>query len=71
MVTGQNPETGRIWLVIDQQLYGVPDIETARALGLGDTTTPAPDSILELLRSGPNLDPQEALALYDANQNGR
>jgi len=67
VVSGQNPETGRIWLVIDQQLYGVPDIETARALGLGDTTTPAPDSILRLLRSGPKLDPQEALALYDPN----
>ncbi|MGQ0779259.1 MAG: type VII secretion protein EccB [Pseudonocardiales bacterium] len=71
VVRGQDPETGRIWLVIDQQLYGVRDLATARALGLGDTTTPAPDSILRLLRSGANLDPQEALALYDANQNGR
>lgn len=67
VVPGQGPDTGQIWLVIDQQLYGVPGpgVEVARALGLGETTTPAPDSILRLLRTGPTLDPQQALALFD------
>ncbi|MGH3916303.1 MAG: type VII secretion protein EccB [Pseudonocardiaceae bacterium] len=56
---------GPIWLVIDQQRYGVPNIEVARALRLGEQPTPAPDSILTLLRPGLTLDPQDALEQYD------
>ena len=66
MVPGQRPDTGAIWLITDQGLrYGVPRIEVARALGLGDVTTPAPESILGLLPIGPTLDPQRALELFN------
>lgn len=66
VVPGQRPGTGAIWLVTDQGLrYGVPTLEVARALGLGEVTTPAPESILGLLPIGPTLDPQRALELYN------
>ncbi len=66
VVPGQRPDTGAIWLVTDQGLrYGVPTIEVARALGLGDVTTPAPESILGLLPIGPALEPQRALELFN------
>jgi type VII secretion protein EccB len=66
VVPGQRPDTGAIWLVTDQGLrYGVPTIEVARALGLGEITTPAPESILDLLPIGPELNPQRALELFN------
>ncbi|MDQ3764172.1 MAG: type VII secretion protein EccB [Actinomycetota bacterium] len=66
MVPGQRPDTGAIWLVTDQGFrFGVPSIEVARALGLGEVTRPAPESILNLLPIGPTLDPQRALELYN------
>lgn len=75
MVPGQRPETGAIWLVTAQGFrYGVPSMEVARALGLGEATSPAPESILNLLPIGPTLDPQRALELYNpalAQQTGR
>ncbi|HET9253848.1 MAG TPA: type VII secretion protein EccB [Pseudonocardiaceae bacterium] len=59
VLTGQNPDRAPIWLVTDQGTrYGVPSIEVARALGLGETTTPAPERILALLPIGDPLDPQ-------------
>ncbi|MGH3872234.1 MAG: type VII secretion protein EccB [Pseudonocardiaceae bacterium] len=65
VVPGQRLDTGAIWLVTDQGLrYGVPTIGVARALGLGDVTSPAPESILALLPIGPPLDPQQALELF-------
>jgi type VII secretion protein EccB len=66
VVPGQRPDTGAIWLVTDQGLrYGVPTIEVARALGLGEITTPAPESILDLLPIGPELNPQHALEVFN------
>jgi type VII secretion protein EccB len=66
VVPGQRADTGAIWLVTDQGLrYGIPTIEVARALGLGEITTPAPESILGLLPIGPTLDPQRALELFN------
>jgi type VII secretion protein EccB len=66
VVPGQRLDTGAIWLVTDQGLrYGLPTIEVARALGLGEITTPAPESILGLLPIGPTLDPQRALELFN------
>lgn len=66
VVPGQDPDKGPIWLVSEQGLrYRVPSIDVARALGLGDRTSPAPQSILGLLPIGPELDPQRALELFD------
>ncbi|HEX2297631.1 MAG TPA: type VII secretion protein EccB, partial [Pseudonocardiaceae bacterium] len=66
VVPGQRPDTGTIWLVNDQGFaYRVPSLPVARALGLGEKTTPAPESILRLLKVGVSLDPQQALALFD------
>jgi type VII secretion protein EccB len=72
VVPGQRPDTGAIWLVTDQGLrYGLPTIEVARALGLGEITTPAPESILGLLPIGPTLDPQRALELFNPELAGQ
>ncbi|HET9118215.1 MAG TPA: type VII secretion protein EccB [Pseudonocardiaceae bacterium] len=66
VVPGQRPDTGAIWLVTAQGFrYGVPSSEVARALGLGEVTSPAPESILNLLPIGPTLDPRHALELYN------
>ncbi|HEY6424839.1 MAG TPA: type VII secretion protein EccB [Pseudonocardiaceae bacterium] len=66
VVPGQRSGTGAIWLVTDQGLrYGVPSTDVARALGLGDVTTSAPEPILGLLPIGLTLDPQRALELFD------
>jgi len=43
----------------------VPSMEVAQAIGLGDTTQPAPEAILDLLPIGPSLDPQAALELFN------
>lgn len=66
VVPGQAPNQGAIFLVTDLGFrYGVPTIEVAQALGLGDTTQPAPEEILSLLPIGPPLKPQTALELFD------
>ncbi|MGH8574553.1 MAG: type VII secretion protein EccB, partial [Gammaproteobacteria bacterium] len=66
VVPGQRPDIGAIWLVTELGVaYSVPSIEVARALGLGEQTTPAPESILKLLQFGPALNPQDALARFD------
>jgi hypothetical protein len=62
----QDPGSGAIFLVTDQGYrYGIPTIEVAKALGLGERTQPAPEAILDLLPIGPPLDPQAALELFD------
>ena len=62
---GQQPNTGQIWLVTDLgQIYGVPSIEVARALGLGDQVKLAPEAILKLLKEGPELNPENVRQLY-------
>jgi len=66
VVPGQDPNSGAIFLVTDLGFrYGVPSIEVAEALGLGETTQPAPEAILDLLPIGPTLDPQDALELFN------
>lgn len=66
VVPGQRPDTGVIWLVNDQGFaYRVPSIEVARALGLGEKITTAPEPVLGLLPAGVALDPQQALARFD------
>ena len=66
VVPGQDPDSGAIFLITDLGFrYGVPSIEVAKALGLGETTQPAPEAILDLLPIGPSLDPQAALELFD------
>lgn len=66
VVPGQDPDTGSIFLVTDQGLrYGVPSLQIANTLGLGQQTQPAPEAILGLLPIGPSLDPQDALELFD------
>ncbi|MDQ3154738.1 MAG: type VII secretion protein EccB [Actinomycetota bacterium] len=66
VVPGQEPGSGSIFLVTDLGFrYGVPSLEIAAALGLGETTQPAPEAVLDLLPIGPSLDPQIALQLFD------
>lgn len=66
VVPGQDPDSGAIFLITDLGFrYGVPSIDVAKALGLGDATQPAPEAILDLLPIGPSLDPQAALELFD------
>ncbi|MFN2495307.1 MAG: type VII secretion protein EccB [Pseudonocardiaceae bacterium] len=61
----QRTDSGQLWLVTDQGFrYGVPSIEVARALRLGDKVALAPDSILKLLKEGPVLEPLDTLRLY-------
>ena len=57
--------TGQITLVSDRGVkYGVPDLGTASALGLGNQV-PAPDNILKLLPDGASLDPRDVDQSYD------
>lgn len=66
VVPGQAPTSGSIFLVTDLGFrYGVPSLEVAVALGLGETTQPAPEAVLDLLPLGPPLDPRIALRLFD------
>ncbi|HEV7647339.1 MAG TPA: type VII secretion protein EccB [Actinophytocola sp.] len=58
-------KTGGIALVSDRGVkYGVPDGNTAAALGLADQL-PAPDNILVLLPDGASLDPRDVEQSYD------
>jgi type VII secretion protein EccB len=57
---------GPIELISDRGLrYGVPDINTAKGLGL-DNMAPAPDSIISLLPTGASLNMQAALQTFDS-----
>lgn len=69
VVPGQRPGSGQIWLVTAQgQRYGVPSIEVAASLRLGEAVRLAPQPILDLLKEGPELNPQDALRLYSAQE---
>ncbi len=62
VVPGQDPSTGTIFVVSPTgTVFGVPDVDTARILGIGDTFEPAPDEIIRLLPAGVALDEQAAL----------
>ncbi|NIH85643.1 type VII secretion protein EccB [Amycolatopsis granulosa] len=62
----QSFATGPISLVTDRGLrYGVPDANTANALGLTDPR-PAPDAIVRLLPTGASLNVQDAQRSYDS-----
>ncbi len=67
VLPGQEPAAeAPIFLVTDLGFrYGVPSLEVAAALGLGETTQPAPEAVLDLLPIGPPLNPQIALQLFD------
>lgn len=66
VVPGQDFGTGTIFLVTDQGVkFGVPSVEVARALGLGERFDPAPEAIVRLLPTGPALDPQAAVLTFD------
>lgn len=57
---------GPIELISDRGLrYGVPDLNTAKGLGL-DNMSPAPDSIISLLPTGASLNMQAALQTFDS-----
>jgi len=59
-------KTGNIVLVSDRGVkYGIPDVETASALGLGDQV-PAPENIIRLLPSGASLSVNDVKQSYDA-----
>jgi type VII secretion protein EccB len=60
--------TGPIHVITGRGVkYGVPDKDTAGALGLGpDKFAPAPESILRLLPDGPQLNRTEVARSYDA-----
>jgi type VII secretion protein EccB len=60
--------TGPIHLITGRGVkYGIPDTTTSAALGLGkDGFMPAPDSILRLLPSGPQLNRNDAARSYDS-----
>ena len=58
-------ETGPIYLISDLGVkFGVPDKNTAVALGLG-TQQPGPDSILRLLPNGSSLNTREVMQSFD------
>ncbi len=48
--------------------YGIPDVETAGALGLGDAAAflPAPEAILRLLPNGSQLARADSTRSYDS-----
>jgi type VII secretion protein EccB len=57
---------GPIQLISDRGLrYGVPDLNTAKALGL-DNPLPAPESIIGLLPTGASLNTQNVLKQFDS-----
>jgi type VII secretion protein EccB len=68
-VTGSEPDSTRaesLFYVNDSGVrYGVSDVGTAAAIGLGDTPVPAPWSIVSLLAAGPTLSRDNALVSHD------
>jgi len=62
----QSFTTGPLSLVTDRGLrYGVPNADTANALGLTEPR-PAPDAIVRLLPTGASLNAQDAQRSYDS-----
>ncbi|MBF6087092.1 type VII secretion protein EccB [Nocardia cyriacigeorgica] len=68
-VTGMepgSPRRGSLFYVADNGIrYGIPDIDTAMVLGLGDAPEPAPWAIVGQLVPGPTLAPSDALTRHD------
>ncbi|GAA1594487.1 type VII secretion protein EccB [Nocardia ninae] len=68
-VTGMgpgSPRRGSLFYVADNGVrYGVPDMETAGVLGLGDTPRLAPWAIIGQMVPGANLSAKEALTARD------
>lgn len=68
-VTGSEPDSTRaesLFYVSDSGVrFGVPDLETGVALGMGDSPVPAPWSIISLLAAGPTLSQGNALVSHD------
>ncbi|WP_280234039.1 type VII secretion protein EccB [Nocardia cyriacigeorgica] len=68
-VTGMepgSPRRGSLFYVADNGIrYGIPDIDTAMVLGLGETPEPAPWAIVGQLVPGPTLAPTDALTRHD------
>ncbi|MEV0252244.1 type VII secretion protein EccB [Nocardia sp. NPDC050712] len=68
-VTGMepgSPRRGSLFYVADSGIrYGLPDVETATTLGLGDTPRLAPWAIVGQLVPGPTLSAKEALVAHD------
>ncbi|MDQ2582522.1 type VII secretion protein EccB [Saccharothrix yanglingensis] len=64
----QDFTSGPIHLITGRGVkYGVPDVTTAAALGLGaDGFTPGPESILRLLPNGPQLNRNDAARSWDS-----
>lgn len=59
-------EAGALYYVSDSGVrYGILDMDTAKALGLGDKPERAPWSVISLLVAGPNLSQAQALVSYD------
>lgn len=67
--TGSEPDSTRaesLFYVNDSGVrFGIPDKETAAAIGLGDTPVPAPWSTVSLLAAGPTLSQGNALVSHD------
>ncbi|MEV0293232.1 type VII secretion protein EccB [Nocardia sp. NPDC050710] len=74
-VTGMepgSPRRGSLFYVADNGIrYGVPDIDTAKILGLGDSPRLAPWAIVGQLVPGPTLSSKEALTQHDILPTGR
>jgi type VII secretion protein EccB len=70
--SAQDFGSGPIQLITGRGVkYGVPDVETAGALGLGaGPFTPAPNAILRLLPDGPQLNRNDAQRSYDSVVDG-
>ncbi|WP_282776053.1 type VII secretion protein EccB [Nocardia sp. CC201C] len=69
-VTGVEPGSQRrdsLFYVADNGIrYGVPDLDTASVLGLGNTPNLAPWAIIGQLVPGPTLSKQDALVSHDS-----
>ena len=63
---GDRGSSGPLFVITDSgTAYGVPDRESGRHLGLGDTPQPAPWSIVAYLPSGSELSPASASVVRD------
>ncbi|SFQ62691.1 type VII secretion protein EccB [Amycolatopsis arida] len=59
-------DKGPIQLISDRGIrYGVKDLRTAQALGLGEQS-PAPESIIRLLPAGASLNTQDVMRTFDS-----
>src|SRR5699024_9777700 len=63
--TKETFQRGSIQLISDRGMrYGVPDMETARGLGLTNLR-PAPEPIIKLLPVGASLNTQDVMRTFD------